>query len=119
MSTPGGDWSFWSIAIGGGVVGGIIGALAESFSAYLLDSRREQRRERKELIAAQMSVEDIRRHIGADSLEYLDMKNLVRAVGLPRGNFCTACFDERYPIPLDTDVKISKYDLEEQKAAAG
>ena len=65
-----------------------------------------------ELIAARMTVEEIRDHLGADSLEYLNMANLVKAVGLPKNNFCTACFDARYPIPIPDDVKISKSMLE-------
>ena len=66
----------------------------------------------EELIAARMTVEQIREHLGADSLEYLNMPNLVKAVGLPKNNFCTACFDARYPIPIPEDVKISKTMLE-------
>jgi len=66
----------------------------------------------EELIAARMTVEEIRDHLGADSLEYLNMPNLVKAVGLPKNNFCTACFDARYPIPIPEDVKISKAMLE-------
>ncbi len=62
----------------------------------------------EELIAARMTVEEIRDHLGADSLEYLNMPNLVKAVGLPKNKFCTACFDARYPIPIPEDVKISK-----------
>lgn len=70
---------------------------------------------RKELIASRLSVEEIRKHVGADSLAYLDMKNLVRAVGLPKLNFCTACFDDHYPIAVPKDVRVTKFDLEEQK----
>jgi amidophosphoribosyltransferase len=70
---------------------------------------------RKELIASRLSVEEIRKHVGADSLAYLDMKNLVRAVGLPKLNFCTACFDEHYPIVVSKEVRVTKFDLEEQK----
>ncbi len=66
----------------------------------------------EELIAARMTVEEIREHLGADSLEYLSMPNLVKAVGLPKNNFCTACFDGQYPIPIPEDVKISKTMLE-------
>ncbi len=66
----------------------------------------------EELIAARMTVEEIRDHLGADSLEYLTMPNLVKAVGLPKNNFCTACFDARYPIPIPEAVKISKAMLE-------
>ncbi len=70
---------------------------------------------RKELIASRLAVEEIRQHLHADSLAYLDMKNLVKAVGLPKANFCTACFDEHYPIAVPKDVRISKFDLEENK----
>ncbi len=70
---------------------------------------------RKELIAARMSVPEIRDFLGADSLEYLNLPNLYKAVGLPRGNFCTACFDNKYPIPIPEQVKATKFELEEQK----
>ena len=73
---------------------------------------------RKELIASRMSVEEICSHVGADSLEYLDMRNLVKAVGLPKANFCTACFDERYPIAIPRDVRLSKFDLEQERVPA-
>lgn len=55
---------------------------------------------RWELIAAQKSVEDIRRHIGADTLGYLSVEGLLRAVNLPRDRFCLACFNGEYPIPV-------------------
>lgn len=71
---------------------------------------------RSELIAARMSKDEIRRHIGADSLEFLTLRNLVKAVGLPKHNFCTACFDNDYPIPVPEDVRISKFDLEQERA---
>ena len=71
---------------------------------------------RAELIAAQMTKEEIREHVGADSLEFLTLPNLVKAVGLPRANFCTACFDGRYPIEVPEDVRVSKFDLEAEPA---
>lgn len=67
---------------------------------------------RKELIAARMSVPEIREYMDADSLEYLELSNLIKAVGLPKTNFCTACFDRHYPIPVPKEVKVSKFDLE-------
>lgn len=50
---------------------------------------------RKELAAATMSVEEIRRRIGADTLHFLSIDGLARALGLP--GVCLACFDGRYP----------------------
>ncbi len=67
---------------------------------------------RSQLIAAHKSVDEIREHVNADTLEYLEMKNLVKAVGLPKDKFCTACFDRQYPIPVPEDLKLSKFDLE-------
>jgi amidophosphoribosyltransferase len=72
---------------------------------------------RKELIAARMTVPEIREHLNADSLEYLDIKNLVKAVGLPKTNFCTACFDRQYPIPVPREIKVTKFDLEKPAEA--
>ncbi len=68
---------------------------------------------RSELIAAQMSKDKIREHVGADSLEFLHLRNLIRAVGLPKSNFCTACFNNDYPIPVPEHLRVSKFDLEE------
>jgi amidophosphoribosyltransferase len=56
---------------------------------------------REELIAAQKSVEEIRAHIGADSLGYLSLDGLIRATGMPRDSFCHACFSGEYPIPIE------------------
>jgi len=55
---------------------------------------------REELVAANMSVEEIRAFIGADSLAYLGLPSLVEATGAPEDTFCRACFDGRYPIPI-------------------
>jgi amidophosphoribosyltransferase len=70
-----------------------------------------------ELIAARMSVDEIREHLGADTLEYLNLPNLVKAVGLPKNNFCTACFDRQYPIPVPEKLRLSKFDLERTEPA--
>jgi amidophosphoribosyltransferase len=57
----------------------------------------------KELIAANKSVEEIREHIGADSLAYLSISGLMRALKTEEG-YCNACFTGEYPfntpIPL-------------------
>ena len=54
---------------------------------------------REELIAANMSVEEIRREVGADSLGYLSVEGLTRAVERAEDNFCLGCFTGEYPIP--------------------
>jgi amidophosphoribosyltransferase len=67
----------------------------------------------KELIASQKTVEEIKEHIGADSLGYLSIPGLVHAIGLKRDKFCLACFDGKYPIEIPDHIKVSKFAFEE------
>ena len=55
---------------------------------------------RSELIAATHSVEEIRRHIQADSLGYLSLERMLGAIEGDGGEFCTACYTNEYPIPF-------------------
>ena len=68
-----------------------------------------------ELVAARQSVEEIRQLIGATSLGYLSLDNVVRAVGMGKDKFCRACFDGKYPIPVPPEVRNSKLMLERQR----
>ena len=52
---------------------------------------------REELIANNKSVEEIREYIGSDSLKYLSMEQLEKAVTKPE-NYCYACFNGNYPV---------------------
>jgi amidophosphoribosyltransferase len=60
---------------------------------------------RQELIAANMTVEEIRDYVGADSLGFLSHDGLIRAVGQPRENFCMGCFTGSYPIPVQLEME--------------
>jgi amidophosphoribosyltransferase len=53
-----------------------------------------------ELIAAQMSVEEVRRFIEADSLGYLSLEGMLEAIGLEKGSACVACWNGNYPTPV-------------------
>jgi amidophosphoribosyltransferase len=66
---------------------------------------------RAELIAAGTSVEGVRDFIGADSLAYLSLEELVAATGAPAEAFCRACFDGEYPVPVGEE-ELSKFVLE-------
>jgi amidophosphoribosyltransferase len=55
---------------------------------------------RSELIAANLSVEGIRRYLEADSLGYLSLKSLVKAVNLPKERLCLACLNGEYPVKI-------------------
>ncbi len=59
---------------------------------------------RWELIAAQKSVLEIKEAIGADSLGYLSVEGLIKAVGLPEETFCLACFTGNYPVPVQLEM---------------
>jgi len=53
---------------------------------------------KRELIAANKSVEEIREFIGADSLAYLSLEGLKKACGDgEKANYCTACYTGVYP----------------------
>jgi amidophosphoribosyltransferase len=54
----------------------------------------------EDLIAHQRTVNEIRCHVGADSLYYLSVEGMMRAVGREDG-FCQACFTGHYPIAVD------------------
>ncbi len=55
---------------------------------------------RQELIASRMSVDEIARHIGVDSLGYLSPQGLVEVVGGGERAHCGACFTGNYPVPV-------------------
>jgi len=59
---------------------------------------------RGELIAAQKTIPEIRDFIGADSLGYLSIDGLIKAVDLPKDIFCMACFTGDYPIPVQLEM---------------
>jgi amidophosphoribosyltransferase len=55
---------------------------------------------KKELIASTHSVEEIRQFLGADSLGYLSLEGLRRAVGDTQGRYCLACYTANYPTAI-------------------
>ncbi|MFH1424650.1 MAG: amidophosphoribosyltransferase [archaeon] len=54
-----------------------------------------------ELIASGLSVDEIAKKIGADSLTYQTIDGLVESTGMPKENLCLACLNGEYP----TDIK--------------
>jgi amidophosphoribosyltransferase len=61
--------------------------------------------ERDKLLAAHMTIQEMGKYIGAESLAFISIDGLYRAVGEPKRNnkepqFCDACFTGDYPIPL-------------------
>lgn len=66
--------------------------------------------DRSTLIAAHMDVDEIRAHLGADSLGYLSLEGLLEATGVADAGFCAACLSGQYPtkVPATAD----KFQLE-------
>jgi len=67
---------------------------------------------RAELIANGASIDEICRSIGADSLAYVELDELIDATNIAKDNLCRACFDGIYPVALPEDDLIGKYLLE-------
>ena len=58
---------------------------------YGIDTRKEET-----LAAVRMTIPELCKKIGADSLEYLSEESLIAAIGLPEDQICTACFTGKY-----------------------
>lgn len=63
---------------------------------------------REELIAAKLSLEEIKEEIGADSLAFLSVEGMVEAIGRPdqdeNKGHCLACFTGKYPTEIYPDT---------------
>jgi amidophosphoribosyltransferase len=59
---------------------------------------------RRELLASNMSVEEICDFLGADSLGYLSHERLLRAIGVSRDSVCMGCFTGSHPIPVQLEM---------------
>lgn len=68
----------------------------------------------KELISAQKSLEEIRQHIGADSLAFLTVDGMMQALKSEDG-YCNACFHGTYPF----STPIPYIELQEKHKFAG
>lgn len=58
----------------------------------------------EKLLANQLSLEKIRDYLGCDSIGYLDVPAMVRATGQRQNEFCLACFNSEYPVPVDPNL---------------
>mgnify|MGYP003342793608 CR=1 FL=1 len=70
--------------------------------------------DRNKLMAANHSIDEIRKYLNADSLHYLSQDGMVKATGLPRSGFCMACYDGDYPVAYDP--KLEKNIMERRRA---
>ena len=65
---------------------------------------------KSELVAAHKEIEEIRQFVDADSLGYLSVEGLFKAIGRPHANSCSACFTGQYP--MEVQLQMDKLALE-------
>jgi amidophosphoribosyltransferase len=63
-------------------------------------------------VANGLSVDEICTSIGADSLGYVDLDELIASTNVPADKLCRACFDGVYPVPLPPVEHLGKDLLE-------
>jgi amidophosphoribosyltransferase len=70
---------------------------------------------RAELLAADLTVPEVRDYLGCDTLAYLDLDRLVAATGAAGSGFCTACLTGAYPVDVPgegrQEVDVPQVDL--------
>jgi amidophosphoribosyltransferase len=69
-----------------------------------------------ELIASRHDADDIRRHLGVDTLGYLSLEGMLRAAGGDPNGFCHACFSGAYPTDTPDAPAESEHDPSRQVA---
>jgi len=69
---------------------------------------------KEELIASNQSVETIREYLGVDSLRYLSLEGMIRAVSKESRGFCTACFTGSYPLLPENVVRKKQHETCEE-----
>ena len=55
-------------------------------------------RSKKELIASEKTVEEIREYIGLDSLAYATIEDISKAIGKPEDELCLSCWTDEYKV---------------------
>lgn len=74
--------------------------------------------DRRDLIAAQMPVEEVCRFIEADSLGYLSLEGMLAASGIPADSSCVACWTGRYPTRITREAE-TQYAREHEPVPSG
>jgi len=64
---------------------------------------------KKELIAANYSVEEIKEQLDIDSLGYITLPALVKAIGMDEEKLCLGCLNEKYPTEIPEGLEAETY----------
>jgi len=71
---------------------------------------------KKNLIACQMTQEEIRKHIGADTLGYLSVEGIKKVAERSNCEYCVGCFTGEYPISVPGEHDTDKFEKEIPRA---
>jgi amidophosphoribosyltransferase len=61
--------------------------------------------DRDELLAAELSIEEMERFLGVDSLAFISLQNLKAAIDAPGAGFCAACLTADYPVAVPVALR--------------
>ena len=64
---------------------------------------------KKELIAANYSIEEIQEQLDIDTLGYITLPALVEAIGMPKEDLCLGCLNEEYPTEIPEGLEAETY----------
>ncbi len=70
----------------------------------------------KDLIANQLSHQEITKYLQADSLGYLDPAGMVRATGRAENQFCLACFNGKQPVQVNPELDKMVFERRRERA---
>ncbi|MEI6627557.1 MAG: amidophosphoribosyltransferase [bacterium] len=62
-----------------------------------------------DLLASKFSIDEINSYLGSTSLRFLSFDGMIKATGLPKSSFCTACFTGEYPIDIKEKNDLVSY----------
>ena len=65
---------------------------------------------RDKLIACRMSIEEIGRHIGVDSIGFLSLDGIQKIAGGAHCDFCIGCFTGKYPVEVPESIPVCKFE---------
>lgn len=64
---------------------------------------------KKELIAANLDIEEIREKLGVDSLHYISEESLIKSIGFNKKDLCLGCINEEYPTEIPENLLPETY----------
>jgi len=73
---------------------------------YGIDTPRRER-----LISYQMTVEEIRKELGVDTLVFQTIEGMLDATGYAANQFCLGCFNNDYPTPIPSDFESTRANM--------